>query len=148
MTPPADQPHISALADLLDARGLNADDFIKVLDALGKLKKSEVNKIEKEEQSKIKQNKIFVDKEFVFEKSEDCFIYRDGRTKTGNFYVRIYDANTKKVFSQSLRTKYRENALVLAQVLYREKKDKLMKGTKMISIILILTIYDEKVFCA
>ena len=62
MTPPADQPHISALADLLDARGLNADDFIKVLDALGKLKKSEVNKIEKEEQSKIKQNKIFVDK--------------------------------------------------------------------------------------
>jgi integrase len=134
MTPPADQPHISALADLLDARGLNADDFIKVLDALGKLKKSEVNKIEKEEQSKIKQNKIFVDKEFVFEKSEDCFIYRDGRTKTGNFYVRIYDANTKKVFSQSLRTKYRENALVLAQVLYREKKDKLFKGTKMASI--------------
>ena len=134
MTPPADQPHISALADLLDARNLNADDFIQVLDILGKLKKKEISNIEKEEKEKTKQNKIFVDKEFVFEKSEDCFIYRDGRTKTGNFYVRIYDANTKKVYSQSLRTKYRENALVLAQVLYREKKDKLMKGTKMISI--------------
>ena len=134
MTPPADQPHISALADLLDARNLNADDFIQVLDILGKLKKKEISNLEKEEKEKTKQNKIFVDKEFVFEKSEDCFIYRDGRTKTGNFYVRIYDANTKKVYSQSLRTKYRENALVLAQVLYREKKDKLMKGTKMISI--------------
>ena len=107
MTPPPEQTHISALADLLDARGLNADDFIQVLDVLAKLKKKEASNIEKEEQDKIKQNKIFVDKEFVFEKSEDCFIYRDGRTKTGNFYIRIYDANTKKVYSQSLRTKYR-----------------------------------------
>jgi integrase len=134
MTQPTEQTHISALADLLDARGLNADDFIQVLDILGKVKKKEVSDIKKEEQGKIKQNKIFVDKEFVFEKSEDCFIYRDGRTKTGNFYIRIYDANTKKVYSQSLRTKYRENALVSAQVLYREKKDKLFKGKKMVSI--------------
>ena len=134
MTPPADKPHIDALAELLDARGLNADDFIQIVDILGSLKKKETADTEKKEKEKDKGNKIFVDKEFVFETRDDCIIYRDGRTKTGNYYVRIYDAETKKVFSKSLRTRHRVNALVAAETLYREKKDKLMKGVKMVSI--------------
>ncbi|WP_010313571.1 tyrosine-type recombinase/integrase [Synechococcus sp. CB0205] len=134
MTPPADKPHIDALAELLDARGLNAEDFIQIVDILGALKKKESTNIEKKEREKDKGNKIFVDKEFVFETRDDCFIYRDGRTKTGNYYVRIYDADTKKVYSKSLRTRHRVNALVAAETLYREKKDKLMKGVKMVSI--------------
>ena len=134
MTPPADKPHIDALAELLDARGLNADDFIQIVDILGTLKKKEGDNIEKEKKKEDTANKIFVDKEFVFETRDDCFIYRDGRTKSGNYYIRIYDADTKKVFSKSLRTRHRVNALVAAESLYREKKDKLMKGVKMVSI--------------
>ena len=98
MTPPADKPHIDALAELLDARGLNADDFIQIVDILGTLKKKESDNIEKEKKKEDTANKIFVDKEFVFETRDDCFIYRDGRTKSGNYYIRIYDADTKKVF--------------------------------------------------
>ena len=124
MTPPADKPHIDALAELLDARGLNADDFIQIVDILGTLKKKESDNIEKEKKKENTANKIFVDKEFVFETRDDCFIYRDGRTKSGNYYIRIYDADTKKVFSKSLRTRHRVNALVAAESLYREKKDK------------------------
>lgn len=135
MTPPADKPHIDALADLLDARGLNAEDFIQIVDILGALKKKEGQELEETGRNKKDTgNKIFVDKEFVFETRDDCFIYRDGRTKTGNYYVRIYDADTKKVFSKSLRTRHRVNALVAAESLYREKKDKLIKGVKMVSI--------------
>ena len=62
--------------------------------------------------------KIYIDKEFVFETRDDCFIYRDGRVKCGNYYVRIYDALAKKEFSKSLRTNNRHQALVAAEVLY------------------------------
>ena len=134
MVPPADKPHIDALAALLDARGLNAEDFLEIVEILGALKKKETNKIKKEEEKKNSPNKIFVDKEFIFETRNDCFIYRDGRTKSGNYYIRIYDADSKKVFSQSLRTPHRVQALVAAETLYREKRDKLMKGVKLASI--------------
>ena len=134
MVPPADKPHIDALAALLDARGLNAEDFLEIVEILGALKKKETNKIKKEEEKKNSPNKIFVDKEFIFETRNDCFIYRDGRTKSGNYYIRIYDTDSKKVFSQSLRTPHRVQALVAAETLYREKRDKLMKGVKLASI--------------
>lgn len=132
--PEQDQAHINALADLLDARGLNAADFIEVVDILANLKRKENDAISKQGKKEQQGNKIFVDKEFVFETRDDVFIYRDGRTKTGNFYVRIYDSNTKKVFTKSLRTRHRTHALVAAETLYREKKDKLMQGVKMVSI--------------
>ena len=48
LTPPADKPHIDALAELLDARGLNADDFIQIVDIHGTLKKKESDNIKKE----------------------------------------------------------------------------------------------------
>jgi len=133
--PPADKAHIEALAELLASRGLEASDFISVVEVLGNLKRSESasrNKAQKKPTSDEK--KIYIDKEFVFETRNDCFIYRDGRTKCGNYYVRIYDALTKKEFSKSLRTNNRHQALVAAEVLYREKRDKLTRGVKMTSI--------------
>ena len=87
--PPTDKPHIDALAELLDARGLKAEDFLEIVEILGTLKKKETDKSRKEEEKKDAPNKIFVDKEFIFETRNDCFIYRDGRTKNGNYYVRI-----------------------------------------------------------
>ena len=134
MVPPADKPHIDALAELLDARGLKAEDFLEIVEILGTLKKKEKDKIKKEEEKENAPNKIYVDKEFVFETRNDCFIYRDGRTKNRNYYIRIYDTDSKKVFSQSLRTPHRVQALVAAETLYREKRDKLMKGVKLVSI--------------
>lgn len=129
-----EQTNINALAELLSSRGLDATDFIDVVDILAKVKKKELDAITKKEEQKEKTNKIFVDKEFVYETRDDVFIYRDGRTKSGNYYIRIYDNETKKVFSKSLRTRHRTHALVSAEKLYREKKDKLLTGVKMVSI--------------
>lgn len=136
MSPPsADKEHIEALAELLASKGLEAGDFINAVEALGRLKRSEEDsKVRAQKKAEPKNKKIYIDKEFVFETRDDCFIYRDGRTKCGNYYIRIYDSLTKKEFSKSLRTNNRHQALVDAEVLYREKRDKLTRGVKMASI--------------
>ncbi len=125
---------MNELAQWLSSRVRDATDLFYVGDILDKVKKKELDAITKKEEQKEKTNKIFVDKEFVYETRDDVFIYRDGRTKSGNYYIRIYDNETKKVFSKSLRTRNRTHALVSAEKLYREKKDKLLTGVKMVSI--------------
>jgi len=135
MSPPEDPKHLEAIAELLASRGLDASDFISAIEVLGNLKKKESNNKSKAE-AKIKssEKKIYKDKEFVFETRQDCFIYRDARTKCGNYYIRIYDAITRKEFSKSLRTSNRHQALVAAEIMYREKRDKITRGVKMSSI--------------
>ena len=135
MTPPQEQQDINALASLLELKGLDAGDFIDVINALANIKKRDQERIEKEEQEpEAKENKIFKDKEFVFEHRQDIFVYRDGRTKSGRYYVRIYDEKTKKVFSQSLKTTNRIEALASAQKIYAENKDRMRKGVKLVSL--------------
>ena len=133
--PPEEQANLNALSNLLEMKGLNASDFIDVINALSNIKQRDAAKEEKEEEkaSKIK-NKIFVDKEFVFEGREDAFIYKDGRTKSGRYFLRIYDANTKRVFSQSLRTTNRIEALSKAQELYAESRHRMKRGVVFTSI--------------
>lgn len=117
---------------MLDAKGLDAGDFIDVINALANIKKRDAAKeIREEEKSK---NKIYVDKEFVYETRRDVFIYKDGRTQSGRYYIRIYDDKTKKDFVKSLRTSNRIEALAKAETLYRENKDALRKGVKLNSI--------------
>ena len=135
MTPPEEQSNINALSNLLELKGLDASDFIDVINALANIKQRDAEKEEKEEAKKVeKKNKIFVDKEFVFEGREDAFIYRDGRTKSGRYFLRIYDASTKRVFSQSLRTSNRIEALSKAQELYAENKHRMKRGVVFTSI--------------
>ena len=77
---------INSLDALLASKGLDVSDFITAIDAIAKIKERDAAKQEKEElKQKDKQKKIFVDTEFDFETRDDCFIYRDGRTKTGNY---------------------------------------------------------------
>lgn len=135
MPPPQEQQDINALASLLELKGLDAGDFIDVINALANIKKRDQEKIDKEEaEPEEPEKKIFKDKEFVFETRQDIFIYRDGRTKSGRYYVRIYDDKTKKVFSQSLKTTNRIEALSSAERLYAENKDRMKKGVKLISL--------------
>ena len=65
---------------------------------------------------------------------QDVFIYKDGRTKSGRYYVRIYDSRTKRAHSESLRTTNRIEALSKAEQIYRERKDALHRGVKVHSI--------------
>lgn len=135
LTPPEEQSNINALSSLLDAKGLDASDFIDVINALSNIKKRDAEKeIKDQEKETVKEKKIFVDKEYVYETRTDVFIYRDGRTKSGRYYVRIYDDKTKKVFSQSLRTSNRIEGLARAEQIYRENKDAMRRGVKLTSI--------------
>ena len=134
MTPPPEQQSINALASLLEMKGLDASDFIDVVNALANIKKREQQKAEEAQETPEKQKKIFVDKEYVFDTREDVFIYRDGRTKSGRYYIRMYDAKTKKVFSQSLKTSNRIEARALAEKMYAENKDKMRRGVKLCSL--------------
>ena len=135
MPPHEEKSNINALASLLEDKGLDAGDFIDVINALGNIKKRDAEKQGKEEQKAAeKRNKIFVDKEFIIPTREDCFIYRDGRTKSGRYFVRIYDTKTKRALIKSLGTTNRLEAIFQAEKIYVESKDKLMKGVAIKSI--------------
>ena len=130
-----EETNINSLATLLTEKGLNANDFIDVVNALAKIKKREQDDYEKEEEKKNKEEyKIFKDKEYVFETRKDVFIYRDNRTKSGRYYIRIYDQRTRTTFSQSLKTTNRIAALASAEKIYAENKDRMRKGVKLLSI--------------
>ena len=62
---------------LVGVEGLDAGDFIDVINALSNIKQRDAAKEEKEQaKAAEKKNKIFVDKEFVFEGRDDAFIQR------------------------------------------------------------------------
>ena len=92
MTPP-DIKDIEAITKLVDKDGYDPEDLVAVLHALNAIKRN--NKKKEDEEAK-QENKIFLDKEFVYETREDVYIYRDNRTKKKGYYIRIYDPKTKK----------------------------------------------------
>ena len=112
---------IKGLQELIEKKGLDIDQLYNLAKLLGSINnEGSNNKLvakDNDENQESKKLKIYKDKEFVFETRQDCFIYRDARTKAGNYYIRIYDALTKKEFSKSLRTSNRHQALVAAEVL-------------------------------
>ena len=75
MTPRDDKGDISALASLLEVKGLDASDFIDVINALANIKKRDAAKEEIVKKDPEKKNKIFGDKEFLWETRDDVFIY-------------------------------------------------------------------------
>ena len=90
--------NINSLDALLASKGLDVGDFISAIDAIAKIKERDLKKLEKQEaEEQTKQKKIFVDKEFVYETRTDIFIYKDGRSKSGRYYVRIYDPRTNEL---------------------------------------------------
>ena len=126
---------IDALSAVLSEKGLDAGDLIDAINILANIKKRDAAKDLKEESNQEKQGrKIFGDKEFVYETRRDVFVYRDLRTKSGRYYVRIYDEKTKRTHSESLRTSNRNEAIVKAEQIYRERKDALRRGVKVNSI--------------
>ena len=132
LTPPEDTRSIDAIASLLGDKGLDASDFIDVINALAKIKQRDAAKQEKDE--KKQKTTHYLDKEFVFETRRDIFIYRSGATKSGRYYVRIYDEKTKRPYVASLRTTNRIEALTKAEQLYAERKNALRRGVKLNSI--------------
>ena len=122
MTPSDHQDQLQTLKEVVGGLDLTPEDLLMVLSSVVSLKK--------QRQEDPPQNKIFQDKYFLWEHSTDSFIYRDGRTKSGNFYIRIYCRETKKVFSKSLKTPSKEEGMVLGRQIYQEMYGKLVRGEK------------------
>ena len=124
MTPiqdPKDQ--LDTLKEVVGNLDLSPEDLLLVLSSVVSLK----NKKKEEGQ---KGNKVITEKIYLWENTKDSYIYRDGRTKGGNYYLRIYCRETKKVFSKSLRTSSREEGIVLGRKMYSETYGKLIRGEK------------------
>lgn len=134
MPPKEDKGNIDALASLLEVKGLDASDFIDVINALANIKKRDAEKEEIEKKEPEKENKIFGEKEFLWETRDDVFIYRDNRTKSGRYFIRIYDGKARKAIMKSLGTTNRIEARVKAEEIYALSKDKLFKGLVLKSI--------------
>ena len=69
--------------------------ILSVLNALNAIKKNDEKKAKQEEE--VVENKIFLDKEFIYETRDDVYIYRDNRTKKKGYYIRIYDPKLKNI---------------------------------------------------
>jgi len=119
---PSEQNNLEKLKEVVGNLDLTPEDLLLVLSSVVSLKK-------KKEEG-VQENKIFKDKIFLWENTKDSFIYKDGRTKNGNYYLRIYCRETKKVFSKSLRTSSREEGIVLGRKMYSETYGKLIRGEK------------------
>ena len=81
------------LKSLLEDMDFDAEDLIRVVSALGQIKKKK-NTLEEEK------SKVIGDKTYVLNR-DDCFIYQDLRTKRKWWYIRIYEPRYKKTWSKS-----------------------------------------------
>ena len=92
MVPPDNQidlKNIEGIKSLVDEGGYDVEQLLSVLNALNVIKKNDAKKKDQEEAEP--ENKVFLDKEFIYETRDDVYIYRDNRTKKKGYYIRIYD---------------------------------------------------------
>ena len=82
-----DLKNIEGIKNLVDEGGYDIEQILSVLNALNAIKKNDAKKAK--EENEIKENKIFLDKEFIYETRDDVYIYRDNRTKKKGYYIRI-----------------------------------------------------------
>ena len=123
---------LDAIQSLLDANGLDAGDLLNAILVIADAKKIKQEVDKKEDKGD--KPKIIQEKTFIYPNITDAYIFRYGRTKSKNYYLRIYDEKTKKSIVRSLKTPSFQDALVKSQVIYREQKDALLKGRKLNSI--------------
>ena len=114
---------LNALSNLLENAGLTATDFVQSLNLLAKVKKQNI-----EDSTKSPENKIFLNKEFLYNTNTNVYIYQDNRTKNKNYYIRIWEPKTRKHFSQSLKTNVREIAIATADEIYRNRSGRVNFG--------------------
>ena len=88
--------------------------------------------LKKRKEKETQENKIFKDKIYLWENTKDSFIYRDGRTKNGNFYLRIYVEETRKS-SPKVLEHHPEEGIVLGRKMYSETYGKLIRGENQVT---------------
>ena len=114
---------LDAAKALLSAAGFKTDDVDVALDAIRTAKIQSPNK-EKGE------NVFWLDKTLVYE-DNDAFIYKRATSKSGRWYLRIYDDKSNRPVVRSLKTIDKVKALATARVMYIDIKGKIERGEKL-----------------
>ena len=114
------------LDSVLEALGIKADDLQTLLEA-----KRLAEEIKPKEEDG--DRKYFKNKTIIYE-DHDAFIYQRGTSKTGRWYLRIYDDKKRQAIYKSLKTTDKVKAIDTARFLYVEIKGKLDRGERIKSI--------------
>ena len=109
---------------LLEQAGLDPDDLAPALLAFAAAKQQA--QVAPPEKGK----SIYQEKELIYD-DENSFIYRRGDTKSGIYYLRIYDSISKTPFIKSLKTKDRVRAITTAREIYQDVKGKIERGDRL-----------------
>jgi integrase len=128
----------TALNALLSAAGFDAGDLQIALEAIKAAKEQSPTKNEDE-------YRFYLDKTLVYE-DRDAFIYRRATSKSGIWYLRIYDGRKSKPVVKSLKTADKIQALASARIMYIEIKGKIDRGERLKSITIpeLIDLWDKK----
>ena len=75
--------------------------------------------------------KVQKTRETLVYEDNDAFIYRRATSKSGRWYLRIYDGISNKPVVRSLKTIDKVKALATARVMYIDIKGKIERGEKL-----------------
>ena len=89
--------------------------------------------------------KFFIDRTLIYD-DHDAFMFQRADSKSGRWYLRIYDEKKKKPVIRSLRTSDKTTALSTARLLYIEIKGKIDRGERLKSITAgeLVNLWDKK----
>ena len=119
---------VNALDSLLTSAGFDAGDLQIALEAIKQAKEQSLN--EKKDDNGLQ---YYLDKTLVYE-DRDAYIYRRATSKSGRWYLRIYDSKSGKPIIKSLKTIDKVQALTTARMLYIDIKGKIDRGERLKSI--------------
>ena len=133
---------ISALKDVIAEAGFDAQDLQVALGAIASAKELSLKESDDE-------YKFFIDRTLIYD-DHDAFIFQRADSKSGRWYLRIYDENKKKPVIRSLRTSDKTSALAKARLLYIELKGKIDRGERLKSInpVELVNLWDKKLRAA
>ncbi|WP_269615224.1 tyrosine-type recombinase/integrase [Prochlorococcus marinus] len=129
---------ISALKEVIAEAGFDAADLQVALGAIASAKELSLKQSDYE-------YKFFIDRTLIYE-DHDAFMFQRADSKSGRWYLRIYDEKKKKPVIRSLRTSDKTTALSTARLLYIEIKGKIDRGERLKSItaVELVNLWDKK----
>ena len=99
----------NAVETLLSSAGYDTNQLNVALDVLKNAKEQSL--VDKKEE-----NVFWLDKTFIYEDIDDCFIYRRADSVSGRWYLRLYDEKNNKPVVRSLKTIDKNKAIATARV--------------------------------
>ena len=123
--PPINRDQVEVLTSLLDSKGLDAGDLVDAIKMLADAKE-QAGKVPAPDAQGMK---VYGEKEYLYAGFTDAWIYRNNKTKSRNYYLRVKEKG-KPPFVKSLDTADRSEGLVRGRLLYQEVRGKIQRGEK------------------